>query len=177
MVVGTDRSIDQRLPVVLESGRCRNPPLNRGRSGNGWFEMMPIRLLRSHGTARQAISLGIAIWFVFVSVSVHGLHEHAGARCDNAAAESSSIEHDDHESPAGAACLAGYSDLEHGPRKDTGLCLACLFLKNCKERAVVWQSLEPVLVSDRHTSYRTVFRHTIPDIISSSPRAPPLSYC
>jgi len=137
---------------------------------------MPIRFLRSHRTARQAISLGIAIWFAFVSVSVHEFHEHGGARCDTTAAESSTIEHDDHVSCAGTVCLTDYSELEHGPRKDTGLCLACLFLKNCKERAVVWQSLDPVLVLDRHTSYRTIFCHTVPDIVSSSPRAPPLSY-
>ena len=137
---------------------------------------MPILFLRSHRTARQAISLGIAIWFVIVSVSVHGLHKHAGARCDTAAAESSTIEHDDRVSCAGAVCLPDYSELEHGPQKDIGLCLACLFLKNFKERVVVWQSLDPVLVSDRHTSYRAIFCHTIPDIVSSSPRAPPLSH-
>ena len=138
--------------------------------------MMPIRFLLSRRTARQAISLGVAIWFAFVSVSVYGLHQHSEARCDTAAAESSTIEHDDHLSCAGTVCLTDYSELEHGPRTDTGLCLACLFLKNCKERAVVWQSLDPVLVSDRHTSYRTIFCQTTPDIVSSSPRAPPLSH-
>jgi hypothetical protein len=31
-------------------------------------------------------------------------------------------------------------------------------------------------VSDRHMSHRTVFCHTTPDIVSSFPRAPPLSH-
>ena len=171
----SDRSFDQGFPVVLESARCWNPSVNRGGTGNRWFEMT-ILVPHAHKTARLAISLGVAISFATVSVSVHAIHTHAGAGWDTAAAECCTIEYSDRASCVGAICITDDPELEHGPRKNTGPCLACLFLKNCKVRVVVWQSPAPVMASDRHTSYRTIFCQTTPDIVSSSPRAPPLSH-
>ncbi len=131
--------------------------------------------LRSHKIARQTLSLGVAVWFVFLSVSVHGLHRHTNQRCNAAAVESCAIEQNTRVSSTGAVWLTDDSEIEHGPRQNVGLCPACLFLKNCKERAVVWKSLDPVLASGNHPSHRTIFCHTTPVIVSSPPRAPPIS--
>ena len=136
---------------------------------------MTILVPHAHKTARLAISLGVAISFATVSVSVHAIHTHAGAGWDTAAAECCTIEYSDRASCVGAICITDDPELEHGPRKNTGPCLACLFLKNCKERTGEWQSLDPVPAPGCHTSHHPIFCHTTPDIASSSPRGPPIS--
>jgi hypothetical protein len=76
-------------------------------------------MMRRLGPTTRTLSVGLTIWFVWLTASVHLLHTHPLSECcDGNIAASSRAVRIDHRTSSGAAAT-------HGA---TGLCPACLFL-------------------------------------------------
>jgi len=126
-------------------------------------------------TIRRAFSLSVAVWFVLVPVLLQGVHRHAELPCRAAAAETSVLDQSGRVSCTGTVGITAEPEIENNPQTATGLCPICLFLKNCREHDVLWTSLNLVQGSGRHVAPRATFCHTSPVVLSSIPRAPPVS--
>ena len=59
-------------------------------------------------------------------------------------------------------------------QNNLGHCFACLFLKNCKERAISQDSFIPVLTPIKHAMPQRGLAPAFFVIVSSCPRAPPV---
>jgi hypothetical protein len=120
----------------------------------------------------------LTVWFAAVAVFVQGPHGHReggnGSLPNAVYARDFARPHALNITGTDASLVVsdGY---QYDYCRDAGYCLACLFLKNCKERAVAWRSPVPVMPADDHALYRNPPRCTSATVVSSSPRAPPLS--
>jgi len=147
------------------------PPRGNGHGGFLVTFHNCTRALRKN--ARHSFVVLFAVWFVFISAAIQNLHKHTATQCqsDTTGREAFSEHIDDyHVIPAGLSSSGG---ADQGSRSGMGLCPVCLFLKNCNERAIVWQSPEPPKTADRHTGRPTTVLLPAPVVVSSSPRAPP----
>ena len=131
--------------------------------------MFPI----SHRVARRAFSLALAVWFVFLSLSIHGLHKHTGGQWNTDDAGTGVVEHAGEAMYGGAARVTAPPEFDDGAMADQGLCPACLFLKNCKQSAKVWISKAPCAAPNGAVIDRTGVCRTSHVVSCGSPRAPP----
>lgn len=135
--------------------------------------------MRKHrGIIRRSAALGLAVWFAAAAVFVQGLHRHPAGGPDptpdagHPRCLAAGYAPAEAESGAPLIALGASTRQSHDV---FGYCLACLFLKNCKERAIEWKSMVPVLPTDDYALLSGTFIVSSPVVVSSSPRAPPVS--
>jgi len=120
----------------------------------------------------RVATLALGVWLALLTAAVPWLHHHPQG---------------DPPIPPDAPCVA--ADRTGGPsysasflandmsrleaHDDFDHCPACLFLKTCLKRAIVWKAPAPALSLVRHPPQRTHLCYTSPDVTSSSPRGPP----
>ena len=125
-------------------------------------------------TIRCVATLGLTTLFTVLTIFVQGPHQHPAN--DPGPGHATCVIHG--HGPDASACIDRLSPLDPSQREaysDFGYCLACLFLKTCKERAVARTSPIPVLSLIKYVSPSNDLRCTSLIVISSSPRAPPVS--
>jgi hypothetical protein len=136
----------------------------------------PIMWLRKNNKSQAAI-LALAIWFVILTAFVDSFHLHPTGK------------HISHEEQAPLA-HCGLPSFEAGPKViraaapsfaicsshgDFSHCPACWFIKNCNGYETGWEV--PVSAGVSYTYVRScgTLPHTSTSVISSFPRAPPVS--
>jgi hypothetical protein len=126
------------------------------------------------GKSRRTFSIGLAIWFVWLTVSVHSLHSHPEARCNTDRTELiRNCAPSDYPS-LDPLHLADIPQQEHPVTQMAGLCPICVFLaKHLADRPDVL--LSPALrdhKSERAIRGRYILVTSL-DRPTTSPRAPP----
>jgi hypothetical protein len=123
-------------------------------------------MMRRNGLATRAFSIGLTVWFVWLTASVHLLHTHPLNDCC------------DGDFPAGMHAVHVDDPASSGPRsadRGTGLCPACLFL--AKYAADGCPAL-PDVVRDDSVPSCTASSPVTPAVAvewpTTAPRAPPV---
>jgi hypothetical protein len=126
----------------------------------------------------RAAILGLALWFAVLTAVVQGPHRHPVSG------------HPDGTHPAHTSCAASKIDCAAGSstgqvlageasswqaQVDPDHCSACLFLKNCKERAIAFKSFIPIPTPLNHIAQIQDHKNSSPVVDSACPRAPPLA--
>ena len=123
---------------------------------------------------RRAIALGLAIWLIVLSASVHMLHKHSIAEWieQGAWGPVSVGQSDDHISSP--TYLSQLSEQERAKTHVSELCPVCLFLANHKaERTAVPPAPTPRDAGTKYAPCGPPVFVTVWDLPSTAPRAPP----
>jgi hypothetical protein len=132
-----------------------------------------IVILPSHKVARRAFSVALAVWFVFLSLSIHGLHRYNGGQWNTDDAGTRVVEHAGEAMHGAAVRVTAPPEFDDDAMADQGLCPACLFLKNCKQSANFWISKAPCATPNGPALDRADVCRTSHVVTCGSPRAPP----
>jgi hypothetical protein len=131
---------------------------------------MIIRINKS----RRSFSIALAVWFVFISVSVHMFHRHPRVLIGehvNAGARPISIHADTtHE----LQYFRPSSERDHPTSRVGGLCPICLFLaKHTADYRSAWLNPTPKSEASRYASCYVFVPVSFLDLPTAGPRAPP----
>ena len=137
-----------------------------------------INMRNNKSMIRRVATLGLTAWFAALTIFVQGPHRHpaneSGAHTDSGHAACVVRGHDqdaraciEQLGPCGPSLWESYGEF--------GYCLACLFLKNCKQPAVAQTPPIPVLSPIKSIPQRTDLRYASLVAVAASPRAPPVS--
>jgi hypothetical protein len=131
---------------------------------------MIIRINKS----RRSFSIVLAVWFVFLSVSVHMFHRHPGVLVGehvNAGTRAISVCPDSaRELQYFRAC----SDRQRPASRVGGLCPICLFLaKHTADYRSAWLNPTPKSEASRYATCDVIVPVSFLDLPTAGPRAPP----
>jgi len=126
----------------------------------------------------RAAVLCLAAWFALLTVLVQGPHRHGadgyGVMPDSHPVACGALDTAANAVSCGERIQAGEPSLRRSPG-ETEYCAACLFLKNCNERAINLHSFLPVLVQVEQIVPSPDLHNASRIIDASFPRAPPVS--
>lgn len=131
--------------------------------------------IRTSMLQRVAVVI-FASWFAVLTGFVHALHLHPaneyGVETDPVCSTCSSHDMRSNMSVPVEQVKSADGSLWEA-QNNLGPCVACLFLKNCKERAISQDPHIPVLIPARHAIPHHCPASASSVIVSSCPRAPP----